>query len=174
MLLLRPSLCSKNVMHLKTLFRHSGAAHNIKCCWGGISLQGRGYPESEICQKFHHFLDLASVNKITWCYIKYSFKNPPVLSQSVQRRDTEKNSTCQLYYSTVFLGSTSPEAIRTIENDKERKIFAEFGLHTVVCYHFCLKMSSERIGKTVKPGVQGYKGGLYVLEARELFLCRVI
>lgn len=92
---------------LKTLFRHSGAAHHIKHCWDGTSLQGRGYPESEIHQKFHHFLDLASVNKITWCYIKYSFKNPPVLSQRTERRDTEKTADAsyitQLYFWEVHI-----------------------------------------------------------------------
>lgn len=59
---------------------------------GGTSLQGRGYPESEINLKFHYFLDFASVNEITWCYIKYSFKNPPVCSQRAERRDTEKTA----------------------------------------------------------------------------------
>lgn len=103
----RPSLCSKNVMHLKTLFRHSGAPHHIKCCWGGTSLQGRGYPESEINLKFHHFLDFASVNEMTWCYIKYSFKNPPVHSQRAERRDTEKTADAsyiiQLYFCEIHL-----------------------------------------------------------------------
>jgi len=45
------------------------------------------------------------------------------------------------------LGGTTLEAIRAIENDKERRIFAELGLHAAVCYHFCLEMSSERRGK---------------------------
>lgn len=43
------------------------------------------------------------------------------------------------------------------------EFLAELGLHAAVCYHFSLEMSSERKGKTVQPGAQGYRGGWYVL-----------
>lgn len=88
------------------------------------------------------------LNKFTGCYIKHSFKNPPVLSQRVERRDGEIQQ-MQLYYSAVFLGGASPEAVRTIEMI-ERENFCRIGTG----FHFCLEMSLERRGRVVQMGMQ--------------------